>query len=80
MLNYSLVFVFYRKSENAIKKAINFVLSEVNVPALNHPEININKEIKCRVTNTRVRINSFKKTWYLVIRMNRFLDAPKSGK
>ncbi len=42
-----------------IKKAIDFILSEVDVPALNHPEII--KEIKYKVTNTKVRINSFKK-------------------
>ncbi|SFK73823.1 5-methylcytosine-specific restriction enzyme A [Bacillus sp. 5mfcol3.1] len=60
-----------------IKKAIDFILSEVDVPALNHPEII--KEIKYKVTNTKVRINSFKKVGDLKIYMNRFSDAPKSG-
>lgn len=53
-----------------IKKAIDFVLTEVDVPALNHP--GISKEIKYKVTNTKVRINSFRKIEDLKIYMNRF--------
>lgn len=53
-----------------IKKAIDFVLTEVDVPALNHP--GISKEIKYKVTNTKVRINSFRKIGDLKIYMNRF--------
>ncbi|PFL57175.1 endonuclease [Bacillus cereus] len=60
-----------------IKKAIDFVLSEVDVAALNHPEIS--KEIKYKATNTKVRINSFRKIRDLKIYMNRFSDVPKSG-
>ncbi|WP_257131111.1 hypothetical protein [Bacillus toyonensis] len=60
-----------------IKKVIDFILSEVDVPALNHPEII--KEIKYKVTNTQVRISSFKKIDDLKIYMNRFSNAPESG-
>ena len=60
-----------------IKQAINFILSEVDVPALNHP--NISNEIKYKVKNTKFRINSFKKIGDLKIYMNRFSDAPKNG-
>ncbi|WP_255289861.1 hypothetical protein [Bacillus cereus] len=60
-----------------IKKEIDFVLSEVDVPALHHPEIS--QEIKYKVTNTKVRINSFKKIGNLKIYMNRFSDVSKNG-
>jgi len=39
MVNYSLLFVFYRRSESVIKKTIDFILSEVAVTELNHFEI-----------------------------------------
>lgn len=70
MVNYSLLFVFYRRSENVIKKVINFVLSELNIPALTQPEISL--EIKYKVRNTEARIRFFKKLGNLKIIMNKF--------
>lgn len=58
MVNYSLPIVFYLRSKNIFKKAIDFTLSEVNIPVLNHP--GLSKERKFKVTNNKVRINSFK--------------------
>lgn len=60
-----------------MRRVVGFVLSEVDVPALNQP--GISNEFKCKVTNTKVRINSFKKIGYFKIYTNRFLDAPESG-
>ncbi|HDR3495918.1 TPA: HNH endonuclease [Bacillus toyonensis] len=61
-----------------IKNAIDFILSEVGIPVLNHPDIN--KEIKNKVKSTMDRINSFKKIGDLKIYMDRFSDSPEEGK
>lgn len=65
MVNYSLLFVFYRRSENIIKKAIDFILAEVDVPALNHRRIS--RDIKYKAINTKVRINSFAKSHLILV-------------
>lgn len=61
-----------------IKNAIDFILSEVGIPVLNHPDIN--KEIKYKVRSTMDRINTFKKIGDLKIYMDRFSDSLKKEK
>lgn len=60
-----------------IKQAIEFILSRVDEPALAHPDLD--RSIRPKVSNTKVRIQSFKKIGDLYHYMERFSSLPKPG-
>jgi 5-methylcytosine-specific restriction enzyme A len=61
-----------------IHEAIDFLISEVDEPALSHPELD--KSIKYKVINTKSRIKSFQKVGDLNFYLQRFSTEPTPEK
>ncbi|MCK1989375.1 hypothetical protein MPH48_14870 [Lysinibacillus fusiformis] len=57
-----------------IEQARNFILKEVDNPALNHPDLN--QKIKNKVQNSKNIVNKMKKTGDLYKYLERFHNTP----
>lgn len=60
-----------------IEQARNFILKEVDNPALNHPDLN--QKIKNKVQNSKNIVNKMKKTGDLYKYLKRFHNTPSPG-
>ncbi|MEC0184600.1 hypothetical protein P4H61_24290 [Paenibacillus peoriae] len=62
---------------SSIQQAIQYVIDEVEAPALNHPELE--KEFKNKVTRSKIIVRNMKKVGDLQKYLQRFETIPTQG-